>query len=216
MWRYSFGNSFTAFEENYFHGEKIKQVSNLFKFHNDWFLHRKVRFVLRYWLLSQWSITIPTPASVLKHAAVGQKCFEKYPYSILAGNSAFRVTLSTFFFFVTLMLFVFHSLPPRLHGFVVTDTSWAHTLGGEHVPLSFWVRQHRNRTNLTATPLLRGGNLWLLLSWKHPVLHLFHGTKQIKMVKNFPSLSKVKSGDLHLTTAKNLLLKIFWAQSLVK
>lgn len=140
----------------------------------------------------------------------------QYPYSILAGCSAFRVTLSTFFSFVTPVVFVFHCFPPCLHGFVVTDMSWAHTLGGEHVPLCSWARQHRNRTQLTATPLLWGGNLWLLVNLKHPVLHLFHVTKQIKMVTGFPRLFRVKSGDLPLTTAENLFLKILWAQSLVK
>lgn len=131
----------------------------------------------------------------------------QYPYSILAGNSAFRATLSPFFFFVTSMVFVFHSLTPRPHGFVVTDMSWAHTLGGEHVPLCSWARQHRNRTYLTATPLLRGGNFLLLVSLKHPVLRLFHVTKQIKMVTSFPSLSRVKSGDSSLNYCTELFFK---------
>lgn len=67
---------------------------------------------------------------------------------------------------------------------------------------------------MIATPLLWGGNVWLLANLKPSVFHLFHVAMQ--MVTSFPSLARVNSGDFHLTSAKNLFLEIFWAQSLVK
>lgn len=136
------------------------------------------------------------------------------PYTILAGNSAFKATLSTFFSFVTWWSSCFFLLLHTCMASAISDTSRAHTQGGEREPLCSWARQQRKKALVIATPLLGGGNLWFFLNLKHSVF-CFH----IYASQNgsmFPQPCKDKYWRSSPNYFRSSVLEIFWFKSLLE